>query len=205
MPPRRAEYSAKFDSTPVSVVSGQQSLLNVDAIGGLILGNSNKATFSASLFDVAPTTTSWNAMTIEQPASPTKVIQIKRVIIWNPGKFTTAQTTVFSLIRTSTASSVGDAALAPLARDSADTVTATGRTGPTTTVTLGSTGVTAAQFGVYSPTAVAAASPVIIDLTNDGLTKGIVIPKTALAGVDVRIVGATGGTTVSFTVVWTEE
>jgi len=202
---KRSENTAVYTTTQQAKVPNNPYTLLLDPCGGLVMGNSDKPSFSASAFSVAPTTSTWNALTIEQPASPTKVIYIKRLVIWNPGAFTTAQTTAVSLIRSSTASSVGDGALAVLVRDPADTATAVGRVGTSTSITLGTTGVTAAQAAVWSPATTASFSPVIIDFATDHTSKGIIVPKTALAGVVLRVVGAAGGTNMSMSLIWTEE
>lgn len=195
----------RYDATPRALTAGNAAFQSLDATGAEIIGNSNKPSFSYTLNDIAATTGTWNAFTIEQPASATKFIVIKRIVIWNPGKFTTPQTTLVQILRQTTAGATGDGAMTPLVHDTADTATAVGRYGNATSVTAGTTGAVATSFAFWSPAAVAVASPIVIDLTNGGTTKGVVIPKTNNNGIICRILGAAGGSNISITAHWTEE
>lgn len=161
--------------------------------------------FGFTLTGVAPTTATWNALTIEQPASPTKFILVKRVIVHSWGSFTAAQLTKLSVIRTTAASSVGDGAVTWYKRDPNDTATAVGRYGAAAAITITGSTVDNMVMG-YSGTAIAAASQnQVFDFTNGGTLKGMLIPKTANAGVAFQIAGAAGGANFAFQVDFEEQ
>jgi hypothetical protein len=195
----------RYDATSRSLTAGNNAFQSLDATGAEIIGNSNKASFSYTLNDIAATTGTWNAFSLEQPAGPTKTLYLKRIVVWNPGKVTTPATILVQLLRQTTAAATGDGAMTPLVHDTADTATAVGRYGNATSVTAGTTGAAATSFAMWVPAAVAAAPPLIIDLTNGGSCKGIVIPKTANNGVLVRVLGAAGASNLTMTAHWTEE
>lgn len=198
--------TARYDSATNGVTSGNMGFFGMDISRAVMTsGNSNKQSFSYTLNSIAATTGTWNAFSIEQGGAASKTIYIKRFVIWNVGKFTTAQTTIVQMLRQTTAASTGDGAMTPLVHDTADTATATGRYGNVTSVTAGTTGAAADTFCFWSPTATATHQPIVIDLTNGGMMKGVVIAKTNNAGILVRIIGAAGGSDISMSVQWTEE
>lgn len=195
----------KYDAVPRTLTTGNVGYIALDVGGAEVVGNSNKPTYSYSLFGIAPTTSTWNALTIAQPASPTKTIYIKRITILSVGTFTAAQLTKISLIRQTTAATVGDGTITWMKRDNSDTPTAIGRYGAAVSITLGTTTTTDYVVAYYAGTALSTIQPIEFDLTNNGSLKGFIIPKTANYGVAFQIAGGAGGAGLAIEVEFTEE
>lgn len=144
--------------------------------------------FSLSVFDATPTAAPTVLATIAPSSS--KGCKVKSVTIWNPGKATAAQNTNFTLLTQTTAASGGTVTTVT----SKDQVPFDGvvRTGA---VTAGTAGATLARFSVFTPSALAAFTPVTV--TFD---KPVVLPagsKGAILRVDN---GASGYTDLDVSV-----
>ena len=147
-------------------------------------GNSTKASYSLNINGAAPTTANYVLATVE--ASATRKTILKKMTIWNSGAATAAQRTVFSIVRQTTAGS-GTAGTA-VAMETTDAFGGIVRIPGSTGGTLGAV---LYQFSLWTPAAVANFTPFVIDFTNGGTKKGIVILPGVANGIYFR--NETGG------------
>jgi hypothetical protein len=152
------------------------------------IGDSNKRTYTASVYNLSPTSP-LSAMVIQSGA--TRITSIKRVIIY-PGNATTTTTAYLSVVRTSGSAVTGGTQIDStiMERDERDSVhSGTVKVGaftvPGVTETL-------TQMIIPIPTPANTLSPqdsFEVDFTNGGTTKGIRIP----AGITNGLLFAHGG------------
>jgi hypothetical protein len=180
------------------VAYGALKLVSVPTATGV--GNSKKASYVLNMSAQTPTSAGYVLGVVE--ASATKKVFIKKLTIWQAGSMTAAQVTNYSLIRETTASSVGTTQV-PAAKATTDTFGGLARIAG---ATAGTAGTTVYQFSLFTPTAVAAFTPQVIDFTDGGTMKGIEIQPGTANGVYLSAVnGAAGAANVSMNIEFTEE
>jgi hypothetical protein len=179
------------------IAFGVLKIINTPTQEGL--SNSQKPSYVANILSAAPVSAGYVLGIIE--ASATRQVFIKKLTIFNPGSITSAQITNYALIRQTTASASGTGTAVP--KQTTDTFGGTYRVAG---ATAGTAGTTVYNIPVFTPTAVAAYTPQIIDFTNNGTMKGIVIPAGTTNGVYLSAVnGAAGAANVSMAIEFTEE
>lgn len=82
--------------------------ITVDKLGGLVQGNSNKPTYQLTQFGAVPASANYVLATIEAGVNN---LRLRKLIIWNPGAITSAQSSQFQFVRTNGPSSSGTLAV----------------------------------------------------------------------------------------------
>lgn len=138
-----------------------------------------------------------HAIAVESGAA--KTTRVHRVIIFQPGLQTTAGLRVLQLLRTTAAGSSG--AVTPQKLDPTDPAfTGIARAKPTP----GTEGAVLLEIPIFVPTAVAAFTPISVDL-EALLGKPVEIPVGTANGVALKDPGATGGASFSAALVVSEQ
>jgi hypothetical protein len=165
-----------------------------------IEGNPNKSTYAISILNAAPVSANYILATIEAGAS--KILRLKRITIGNIGNATAAQKTVFSILRT-TAASTGGVVNTPVLFDSTDSAySGIARiTSPTITA-----GTVLYQTSAYTPTTVGSFNQLVIDFTKLLFMKPITIAAGITNGIALRVDnGAAGYANLDLILEFTEE
>ncbi len=157
--------------------------------------DTSSPTFVASVSAQANTAAS-DAIAIE--AGPSMVTRLQRIIIFHPGKQGTAGIRLLSLVRTTTPGTAG--IVTPGSCVSTETFSGIVRAKPTA---LGAAGAVIMTFPIFVPAALAAFTPIIIDLDAFGLAKSMKI--TAGGGISLRDPGAASATDFAAAIVFTEQ
>lgn len=173
---------------------------NLSLLGVGALGNSTKPTYRAAFGDLRPTSANYRIASLE--AGPSKCIRLKKLTIWNPGMFTTAQISYIEIARTTAVSSGGIIRI-PSPTGIGDPVFSGKCRYGGHTITYGETLWTGM---VYTPTTIQPFVALQIDFTNGNTMKGIEIPAGVTNGIAlIHNTGAAGGAGLAFTMEFTEE
>lgn len=195
----RVRWSA-YTAGTATVPYYHGALKIIPVANGAGIGNSKKSTFRWSQTGATPTSAGYAIAAIE--AGATKTIRVRKLTIFNPGLVTAAQLTILGILRTTAASTggatqsifpsgVNDEAFSGIVRTGGPTV---------------SLGAELWRGAVYTPTVVSVFTPLVIDFTNGGQTKGIEIPPGTAKGIAlVAQNGAAGGSFFAYSFDFTEE
>jgi hypothetical protein len=187
----------------VSAVAKSGSSANLQDVNSRLAAlvasaDTDAPTFTASVSGQANTASS-DSIAIESGA--TKIVRIRRIIIMHPGSQTTAGLRVLQLLRTTTAGTAG--VIVPAPADTGDTAfSGIVRAKPTG---LGTAGTVLLNIPVFVPTALAAFTPIILDMDALGLAKSFKGIAGITNGFSLRDPGAAGGANFAATVIFTEE
>ena len=171
----------------------------VDAAGAAAPGNPLKASYSQGDSPTPGGAGAYNIFALE--AGATKTVRLRRITIFNPGAKTTAGLTGLYLIRTTAASTAGTVQ-APQAHDSTDPAFSGVFRNQNPTVTTGAW--TMSLVGLWVPTAMGPASPIVFDFDN-GRSKPIVIQPGTANGICLQVSANPGWANVGMMTTWTEE
>ncbi len=178
---------------------GALKLIPVASAAGI--GNVKKDTFRLNGYGLAPTTANYVLGSLE--ASAGRTLRVRKLTIYNPGSMTAAQLTALEIVRT-TAVSTGGTTQTLYSSGTANSTLFGGvakTAGPTITA-----GNSLWQGVVYTPTAAGAFTPIVIDFTNGGQTRGLEVSPGVANGLALRAInGAAGAAGFAFTLDFTEE
>lgn len=178
-------------------LAGSAVMARVNARGSLhvVAGNSAEATYVVNAVGLA-STADVAIIAIEAPAAG--VIRLARLVLWQPGIIGTAAVRNFRLRRT-TAAGTGGTTVTPTPYDTGSAAYGgVARTGSTITA-----GVDLDNIAVFTPTALAAFVPLVIDWADAGVDQQPTIPAGTANGLALWVAGAAGAASLSATVVFT--
>lgn len=184
----------------IIIKSGSSGVLqdvNSRLAGLVASADTDAATYIASVSNQANTASS-DSIAVESGIS--KIVRIRRIIIFQPGIQTTAGLRILQLLRTTTPGTAG--IITPASSDSVEAFTGTVRAKPTS---LGTAGTVLLNIPVFVPTALAAFTPIVIDLDAIGFAKSFKGVAGINNGFALRDPGAAGGANFFATIIFTEE
>ena len=191
-----AAASAVGGSDGVSVAAGKNAAgnaapLTVEDSGGITAGQSTRATYTASVADVAATSAT-EILVIEAPSGA--AVRLARLTIWNVGAQTTPGLVDLELLRTTTAGTGGTITPAPL--DTADTYGGIVRAGPT----AGTESTVLYHIPVWVPSTTAAMAPIIIEWSGISQAKAPTIAAGVTHGIALKHPGSDGAASLAVTI-----
>lgn len=167
--------------------------LKTDNTGALTVGNSAKATYVGSIAGISNA----GGPLISIEAGAAKTVRLRKVVIVNPGKQTTAGLRALRLSRTTTAGTVGAITPSPMQTTDAPF------SGAVRVQNSGTEGAWMLSFPVFVPAAVGAFEPLVIDF--DDVNKAPTIEPGTANGIVLMDPGAAGASDFAAYVVFTEE
>lgn len=194
----RVRRSATVTGTSTNIY--YHGALKITPVSTGVNANNFSSTYRPTVAGVSATTVNYVLAALEAGANET--VRLKKLTIWNPGSFTTAQLSFLEIVRTTAASTggtvrvpnpsgVNDGAFSGIFKFGNPTITA---------------GATLWTGSFYTPTTLSNVAPLVIDFTNGNTTKGIEIPPGVTNGIALlHNTGAAGGANLAYTLEFTEE